>query len=440
MISSPRVDVFYIFKEVIIMSRYEEPAPWDDGEYGTGRTQPPKSHSGIIAVLLIAVIVLTGTITLLGFMNIRMFQQLNRQEAVQDVNICFDTGAASLDETAVTSGGLMQIDASQTTAPTTPAVQFPPLAAETTGLTLQEIYVKCIPSVVSITSESRSGTSTGTGVILTEEGYVVTNHHVIENGERITVQLTDDRVCAARLVGTDKTSDLAVLQINADGLTSAEFGDSDVLRVGDSVVAIGDPLGVEYRGTMTDGIVSAINRNVNVNGRPMNLIQTNAALNSGNSGGPLINSCGQVIGINTIKIGAFADSAGVEGLGFAIPSTTVKDIVEQIISQGYVSGRPWLGISGESISLFYQRYYRLPSGLYISEVASGSNAARAGLSVGDILISVDGTKVYSQSDLDTLLYHYSAGDTVTIIIYRGGYTMQADIVLEEAGTAGATAQ
>ena len=422
------------------MSRYEEPAPWDDGEYGTGRTQPPKSHSGIIAVLLIAVIVLTGTITLLGFMNIRMFRQLNRQEAVQDVNICFDSGAFNQDESAASSGALMQIDASQATAPTTPAVQFPPLAAETTGLTLQEIYVKCIPTVVSITSEGRSGTSTGTGVILTEDGYIVTNHHVIENGERITVQLTDDRVCAARLVGTDKTSDLAVLQIDAEGLTSAELGDSDVLRVGDSVVAIGDPLGVEYRGTMTDGIVSAINRNVNVNGRTMNLIQTNAALNSGNSGGPLINSCGQVIGINTIKIGAFADSAGVEGLGFAIPSATVKDIVEQIISQGYVSGRPWLGITGQSISLFYQRYYRLPSGMYISEVASGSNAARAGLSVGDILISVDGTKVYSQSDLDTLLYHYSAGDTVTIVIYRGGYTMQADIVLEEAGTAGATAQ
>lgn len=412
------------------MPKYEEPAPWDDGEYGTGRTQPPKSHSGVIAILLIAVIFLTGTITMLGFMNVRMFRELNQREPEPDVPICFNPEQSG--EAPVSSGGLVQIDAVQTTAPTAPAVQFPPLATESVGLTLQEIYVKCIPSVVSITTQSRSGTGTGTGVILTEDGYIVTNHHVIENGERITVQLTDDRVCAARLVGTDPASDLAVLQISADGLTSAEFGNSDGLRVGDSVVAIGDPLGVEYRGTMTDGIVSAINRNVNVNGRSMNLIQTNAALNSGNSGGPLINSCGQVIGINTIKIGAFTDSAGVEGLGFAIPSTTVKDIVEQIISQGYVSGRPWLGITGESISLFYQRYYRLPAGLYISEVAPDSNAARTGLLEGDILISVDGTKVYSQTDLDTLLYNYSAGDTVTIIIYRGGYTMQAEIVLEEA--------
>ena len=415
---------------MMIMRKYQEPVPWDDGEYGTGRTQPPKSHSGVIAILLILVILLTGTITLLGVMNIKMFQQLRQTEPNPDVPICFNS--EQTEELTVTSGALVQIDAIQAT---NPAVQFPPLATESIGLTLQEIYVKCIPSVVSITTQTRSGTATGTGVILTEDGYIVTNHHVIENGERITVQLTDDRICAAGLVGADKASDLAVLQISAEGLTSAEFGDSDALRVGDSVVAIGDPLGVEYRGTMTDGIVSAINRNVNVNGRSMNLIQTNAALNSGNSGGPLINSCGQVIGINTIKIGAFTDSAGVEGLGFAIPSTTVKDIVEQIISQGYVSGRPWLGITGESISLFYQRYYRLPAGMYISEVAQNSNAARAGLQEGDILISIDGTKVYSQTDLDTLLYSYSAGDTVTIIIYRGGYTWQADIVLEEARSA-----
>ena len=415
------------------MSKYQEPAPWDDGEYGIGRTQPPKSHSGVIAILLIAVIFLIGTITLLGFMNIRMFQQLRLQETGKDVTICFDPNQnAELTHQTVT-GGLVQIDAAQTA--TTPVVQFPPLAQQSVGLSLQEIYVKCIPSVVSITSVSRGGSSSGTGVILTEDGYIVTNHHVIENGERISVQLTDERVCTAQLVGADKTSDLAVLQISAEGLVGAEFGDSDALRVGDSVVAIGDPLGVEYRGTMTDGIVSAINRNVNVNGRPMNLIQTNAALNSGNSGGPLINSCGQVIGINTIKVGAFADSAGVEGLGFAIPSTTVKDIVEQIIAQGYVSGRPWLGITGESISLFYQRYYRLPSGMYISSVAANSNAARAGITEGDVLISVDGNKIYSQSDLDTLLYHYSAGDTVNIVIYRGGHTMQADIVLEEAGSA-----
>lgn len=412
------------------MSRYEEPAPWDDGEYGTGRTQPPKSHSGLIAVLLIAVILLTGTITLLGYMNIRMFREMNRQEDTQDVNICFDSGTAT--ETTAVSGSLMQIDAGQATAPTSPAVVFPPLATEAAGLTLQEIYVKCIPSVVSITSEYRGGTSTGTGVILTDDGYIVTNHHVIENGEQITVQLTDDRVCAAWLVGTDKTSDLAVLKIDTDSLTCAEFGNSDLLRVGDSVVAIGDPLGVEYRGTMTDGIVSAINRDVTVDGRTMCLIQTNAALNSGNSGGPLIDCYGQVVGINTLKIGSFVDRAGVEGLGFAIPSSTVKTIVDQLISQGYVSGRPTLGLSGETLSAFYQHYYRLPAGLLITQVESLGPADQAGLLPGDVLVTLGDTAVSDMNTLNAVLSACEIGDTIRATVYRSGKQGTVYLTVEEA--------
>lgn len=405
------------------MSRYhEDPAPWDDGEYNTGRTTPPKSHRGLIALLLIALILLLGICSMLGVSSLKMLQELNSEPVEQ--TICYSTA-----QTETTGNLVMTIDAvTPTTGSTT---GFPPLAEAAEGLTLQDIYTKCIPSVVSITSQSRSSSSTGSGVIISEEGYIVTNNHVIEGGEQLTVLLTDGRTQRADLVGSDPTSDLAVLRIYADDLVSAEFGDSDSLRVGDSVVAIGDPLGIEYRGTMTNGIVSAINRNVKLDGRTMSLIQTNAALNSGNSGGPLINSCGQVIGINTIKIAAFADQAGVEGLGFAIPSTIVRDIAGQIISQGYVSGRPWLGISGEALSNFYQRYYRLPAGLYVNRVESGSTADQAGITQGDILISVDGNNVYSQSDLDTLLYSYSAGDAVTIVIYRGGYTMQANVTLGE---------
>lgn len=405
------------------MRYHEEPAPWDDGEYNTGRTKPPKSHRGIVALLLIAVILLIGLSTMLGFSSLRLFQQLNEQRT--EKTICFGTA-----ETPTEASSLVPINAVQDSAAA--SAGFPALAQAEEGLSLQEIYAKCIPSVASIITKTYSGTATGTGVIYSESGYIVTNYHVIEGGESYTVQLTDDRVLSATLVGDDPTSDLAVLQVNATGLTSAVFGNSDALQVGDAVVAIGDPLGVEYRGTMTDGIVSAINRNVNLDGRTMNLIQTNAALNSGNSGGPLINSLGQVIGINTVKIGAFTDKAGVEGLGFAIPSTLVKDIVDQIISQGYVSGRPYLGITGENLSIFYQRYYRLPNGMYISAVAEGSNAAAAGIAPGDILLSIDDTRVYTQSDLDTLLYGYTAGDEVTIVIYRGGYTMQATITLEEA--------
>ncbi len=402
----------------------EEPTPWDDGEYNTGYTTPPKSHRTFIALLLIAVIILIGLSTLLGVSNLRLFQQLNQQKA--EPTICYSTAESVVDSEFV------PIDVEQTA---NESIGFPALAEQEDTLTLREIYIKCSPSVVSITSESRSGSSSGSGVIFSEDGYVVTNYHVIENGESYTVLLADDRSQPARLVGSDPTSDLAVLQVNATDLTPAEFGDSDDVYVGDDVVAIGDPLGVEFRGTMTNGIVSAINRNVNVNGRTMNLIQTNAALNSGNSGGPLINSCGQVIGINTTKIGTFTDSAGVEGLGFAIPSAVVKDIVSQILNQGYVSGRPFLGITGERLSVFYQRYYRLPAGLYVTAVAEGSSAADVGIVPGDILLSIDGTNIHTQNELDTALYHYAAGDQMDIVIYRSGYTLQATLTLAELGKA-----
>ena len=405
------------------MANYDN-TPWDDGVYETGHTRPPKSRGGLIAVLLICMIFLTGLVTVMGLMNIRMFRQLTAAQEETAPAISFDQ-----DETEDAGDLLTPIELEES--PTSP-----PNVPEAEGLSLQEIYRQCIVSVVSITSSSGSGTSTGTGVILSEDGYIVTNYHVIEGGTRITVLLHDDREFSAWIVGSDPATDLAVLKIEADDLTGATFGDSDVLQVGDSVAAIGDPLGIEYRGTMTNGIISAINRNMSIDGRLMNLIQTNAALNSGNSGGPLINSCGQVIGINTVKIGAFTDKAGVEGIGFAIPSATVTDIVNQIIEMGYVSGRPSIGFSGESISLFYQRFYRLPSGMYITDITPGSNAEQVGLQEGDILISVDDTRIYDQSDLDTLLYGYSAGDTVTIIIYRGGYTMQASLTLEEAGSMG----
>ncbi len=398
---------------------------WDDGVYGTGSTQPPKSHRAVIALLLVTVIFLGGITTAMSILNIRLFRELHRKEDALTVAYAVQEQATEAPET--------QPPETQAAEPARRAtMDIQRGAARTEGaLSLQEIYEKNIPSVVSITSQTASGTSAGTGVIVSDAGYLVTNYHVVRRAQSIDVKLTDERELTASLVGEDPVSDLAVLYIAADGLTPAQFGDSDTLRVGDSVVAIGDPLGVELRGTMTDGIVSAISRDVQVDGRTMNLIQTNAALNSGNSGGPLINSMGQVIGINTMKIGAFADSSGVEGLGFAIPSATVQEIVNPLLTQGYVSGRPWLGIEGESFSTFYQRFYRIPRGVYITSVQSGSPAGTAGLQSGDIIVSVDGTAVSDMEDLDSMLYAHIPGDTMTLTIYRSGRQGDVTVTLTE---------
>ena len=391
--------------------------PWGDWEYGTGRTKPPKSHSGMIAVLLILVILLCSVVSVLGVLNIRLFQKLSQREEAESA-IAF--AGESLETTAAPPEKAPEPVGDDVTMDLHTAPQAFDNIPQTGGLSLQEIYEKNIPSVVSVSCTLSAGSASGTGVILSSQGYIVTNAHVIDGAKYIRVLLTDGRELDASLVGTDAVSDLAVLRIQADGLTSAQFGDSDTLRVGDSVAAIGDPLGVDLRGTMTDGIVSAINRDVSINGRTMNLIQTNAALNSGNSGGPLINCFGQVVGINTMKISAFTDQAGVEGLGFAIPSTTVKEVVEQIIDYGYVPGRPTLGISAEALSRFYQHFYRLPAGLYTSPVAAGGAAWHAGLQAGGLLVGSDDVSLSGMDDLNRILCTHAVGDEVTLHIYRAG--------------------
>lgn len=403
---------------------------WDDSVYGTGPTQPPKDKGGMYAALLILIIFLCGIITLLGLLNVKLFQKLRSQEK-RDYAISFtacqteaETVPVTMAETLPPAEASVGVDLQQS--PISPE-NIP----EQAGLSLQEIYSRNIPSVVSITSTTATGTSSGTGVVLSGDGYLITNAHVVENSTGITVQLTDNRVFPANILGADEISDLAVLRIDAEDLTPARFGDSSALRVGDTVVAIGDPLGVKFRGTYTDGIVSAINRDVDVNGHTMTLIQTNAALNSGNSGGPLINCYGQVIGINTMKIGTFTSSSGIEGIGFAIPSTTVKEIVDQLITQGYVSGRPTLGLTGESLSVFYQHYYRLPSGLYITHVEKASDSYEKGILEGDILISLNDVKITTMNELKAAFNGMAVGDTLTAVIYRGGQQYSVELALTE---------
>ncbi len=338
-----------------------------------------------------------------------------------------DTAALLKPDAAAGGGTRLAVVPAPDALPATPA------APDGQGLSLQEIYKRVLPSVVSITAARRSGTASGTGIVMSGDGYIITNAHVIDSAVSIEVLTSDDRAFSAALVGSDETSDLAVLKVAAEGLTPAEFGDSDAMEVGDSVVAIGDPLGRELRGTMTNGIVSAINRNLVVNGRTMTLMQTNAALNNGNSGGPLVNAYGQVIGINTVKMSGYTTaSATVEGLGFAIPIATAKPIVDELIAQGYVSGRPAIGISGRSLPAAVQSYYRLPSGVYIESVEPDSDACRKGIEVGDTITAIEGITVSTMDDLDLIKYQFEAGDTVNLTIYRAGEFYSVDVVLMDA--------
>ena len=328
----------------------------------------------------------------------------------------------------VGSGTKLNIVSSQESSDTT-------FSDEEGALCLQDIYSSVIDSVVSISSMTSSGTSSGTGIIMSSDGYVITNHHVITGALVISVLTNDNQEYEAALVGSDEMSDLAVLKIDARGLQAAEFGDSSKLRVGDSVVAIGDPLGVQLRGTMTNGIISAINRDLTVGDRTMTLIQTNAALNNGNSGGPLINCYGQVIGINTVKMSSYyTATASVEGLGFAIPISVAKPIIDELIENGYVAGRPAIGISGDSLPSYYRTYYRLPEGVYVTSVNEGSDAKAKGIREGDIVTAINGEKICSIDELNTVKNQYAAGDEVTLTVYRSGTYYEVTVTLVDQAT------
>ncbi|MDO4174742.1 MAG: trypsin-like peptidase domain-containing protein [Eubacteriales bacterium] len=305
-----------------------------------------------------------------------------------------------------------------------------------------EIYEKVSPSVVAVVvDEIQAGSeSSGSGVIMSEDGYVITNNHVVEGGDKFTVILADSTSYDAQLIGTDEQTDLAVLKIEATGLTAAEFGNSDDVKVGDRAFAIGSPGGIEYQNSFTGGFISAINRDVTINDRVMSLIQTDTAINPGNSGGALINSAGQVIGITSSKLSASSMSgASIEGMGFAIPMNTTKEIVDELIAYGHVTGRPAIGISGYDIDESRASYFNLPQGVYVSSVDTASDAYAKGIQSGDIITGVNGSEITSMSEINEVKNELSAGDTITLTIYRDGATQDITITLiDEADLSGTT--
>lgn len=307
----------------------------------------------------------------------------------------------------------------------------------------QDIAAKLTPSVVCIqnyqvtqnygfmqtdTSDSSvSPASEGSGIIMSEDGYIITNAHVVEGATSLKVMTSDGETYEAQLIGSDTVTDLAVVKIDATGLTAAEFGSSKDLRVADKVMAIGNPGGHELSSSVTIGYVSALNRAIanNTTGYTMEYIQTDAAINPGNSGGALINEYGQVVGINSAKISA----TGYEGLGFAIPIDTAQPIISDLIQYGYVKDRAVLGISGQFIDSMTGRFYGLPQGEYVAQLNS-SEAQASGLQVGDVITAIDGQQLDSESTLRSAILSKKPGDTVTLQVYRSSTQQSATVELK----------
>ena len=407
-----------------------------EGYYGTGSTTPPKDHVGVISLVLVLLISCSSLISVLGLMNIEVFTQPEPTELRSPVSFYVSSDGVPSAELEprdpVVSTEPQRLEGVNTSIQISASPQSLENIAEIPGaISWQDVYEKVMPSVVSITCHTGRSSSCGTGVIMDAGGYIITNAHVVENAMQIQVLLTDGRELEAQCVGSDVLSDLAVLKVSASNLTPAEFGDSAALRVGDEVVAIGDPLGIELRGTMTNGIISGINRDIKSGNRTLTLLQTTAALNTGNSGGPLVNCYGQVVGINTMKIGDYASSGGVEGLGFAIPITSVQTVLEQLATQGYVAGRPSLGLTGQEISTFTQFYYHMPAGILITAVESGSSAETQGIRRGDILTSLNGRSVTTLDTLEEIIFASTPGDKLTATIVRNNREYTVTLTVDE---------
>ena len=284
------------------------------------------------------------------------------------------------------------------------------------GLAGEEIYKKVSPSIVSVIATVQGGTGSGSGVIMSSDGYIITNNHVVEDAQSVAVQLSDGTQYEATIVGTDEQTDLAVLKVEPEGtLTAAEFGNSDELQPGEYAYAIGSPGGVQFANTITGGRISAINRDVTINDRVMTLIQTDASINPGNSGGALINKYGQVVGITSAKLSSSGfGEASVEGMGFAIPINTAKEVVDELIANGYVAGRPSIGITGSNVESADGSI----AGVQVYSIDSRAKAASEGLQVGDIITAVNGTPTPTMDDINAIKEDMKAGDKLTLTVYR----------------------
>ena len=423
--------------------RYSTYRPENDGTHSVRRREHRGIRGSTLIICMLVAVLLGG---LLGGVYTR--QYVSRQIASLQAS---ETQTAQ-QETSSTSTSDSSASGVSSSVTETNTQNF-----STTTYSKAQIIELCAPAVVGIdtyctttsygfsfgsdSSDSSDDVAygSGSGVILTSDGYIITCKHVIDNADTIKVILNDDTEYDATLVGSDSRTDLAVLKIDATGLTPATLGDSDMLTVGEDVIAIGNPLG-ELRGTATSGIVSALSREVTVENTEMTLIQTDAAISPGNSGGGLFNASGSLIGI----VNAKASSENSEGLGFAIPVNDLKSVISDLIDLGYVQGRAYLGVYAQDVTLssgmngwgsssFFGSYIggTGTSCVQIAKIVTGSAAENAGLQVGDLILAVDDTEITSADTLSAAISAYNAGDTATLTIQRDGQQSTVSVTFGE---------
>jgi len=415
--------------------RYSSPSPPDSGAHAS---QHREKHGVRITTLIVFMLVAVLLGGLLGGLYTRQYvgEQLTA--------LSKQTVASALTEAQPSTGSTGVANASSSSfASTFSKAQIIELTAPSV-VGIDTYYTASANSGFSFGGGNGSSTDnqqvpvgSGSGIILTSDGYIVTCKHVVDGAETIKVILNDDTEHVATLIGSDSRSDLAVLKIDATNLSPATLGDSDMLTVGEDVIAIGNPLG-ELRGTATSGIISALSREVTVENIKMSLIQTDAAISPGNSGGGLFNASGSLIGI----VNAKASSSNSEGLGFAIPVSSVKTIISDLIDHGYVLGRAYLGVYTQDVTLssgtnnggngFFGNYIGGGSnGVQIAQIVSGSAAEKAGLKVGDLILKVDDTSIDSNTTLAGIISGFNAGDTATLTIQRDGNEQTVSVTFGE---------
>ncbi len=421
---------------------------------GDPNQKPKKKHTGLkVAAFVLAMVLVSGG-------SIGVYESIRSSSADNGSSIVASNETSSADSKS-------DSDSDTSNKSTDSGQSWIQLASTNGSMSVADIVKKVTPSVVGVQStftssangntnnsyggffgygngQSGSGsqgmTGVGTGIIMSKDGYIVTNAHVIYDDEygygeasSVSIQMSDEETTYdARIVAYDKEADIAVLKIDADNLTAAEFGDSSSCEVGEMVVAIGNPLGLQFQNTVTCGIISALDRKVTINDNTMTLIQTDTAINNGNSGGPLINSSGQVIGINSAKMSStYSGEATVEGIGFAIPMSEAKGIVDDLINYGYVTGRPQLGISCQDVTEAVSQAYNIPVGAYIFSVTDGGAADQAGLQPGDVITGIQDQTISTTEELNAVKNQYKAGDTITLTYVRAGETKKVDVTLAE---------